>query len=196
MPIPYYPLAHYPLCTLPQATTRQGYWVDLPPWTMGARRRHPTLAAVVLNLFVCVIAATCTMLHQDLAPSLRPTQHPCMPPHSTPTSSPPTPLHLIVISVLVINSLPRACNWASSQPPLRTPRTPPCTQNHSINTRKSPNPTPLGKVYKEPWLYPPPPSPTWAKEPSSVWRAQASHRLASRWRPFSIHSSNVLGWIV
>ena len=46
-------------------------------------------------------------------------QDPCMQSHFTSTSSPPTPLHLIAISVLAINSLSRACRWASPQQPLR-----------------------------------------------------------------------------
>ena len=52
---------------------------------------------------------------------------------------------------------------------------------------------PLAKYTKEPWMYPPPPL---TKERSSVGRAQALHRLASRWCPFSIHSLNGLGHIV
>jgi len=39
----------------------------------------------------------------------------------------------------------------------------------------------LARYTKEPWLYPPP---ALTKERSSVGRAQAPHRLASRWCPF------------
>jgi len=49
---------------------------------------------------------------------------------------PNTPLHLIAISVLAINSLSRAHNWALSQPPLRTTQPSQCTQR-----------TPLTPVY-------------------------------------------------
>jgi len=40
------------------------------------------------------------MACQDLTPGLAPSQHPCMQPHFTPTSSPPTSLHLVAISIL------------------------------------------------------------------------------------------------
>jgi len=75
--------------------------------------------AATPTLFVCMLIATCTMARQDLTPGLAPSQHPCMQPHFTPTSSPPTPLHLVVISTLVINSPFRARYWASPRQPLR-----------------------------------------------------------------------------
>ena len=53
-------------------------------------------------LFVFVLIATCTMLSQDLTPGLAPSQHPCMQPHFTYTSSPPTSLHPTAISILAI----------------------------------------------------------------------------------------------
>jgi len=49
------------------------------------------------------------------------------------------------------------------------------------------------KYTKEPWLYPPL---SLTKERLFVGRAQAPHRLVSRWCPFSIHSSNGLGCMV
>jgi len=64
---------------------------------------------------------------------------------------------------------------------------------HSINTRTHPTPTRLGNVYKRALVVPPPPL---TKERSSVGRALAPYRLASRCCPFSIPSSNGLGCIV
>jgi len=119
-------------------------------------------------------------LCRDLTPGLAPSQHLCMPPHLTPTSSPPTPLHPLAISILAINCLSGTCCWAWSRQPLRTER--PSTSPHA-----------LAMYTKEPWLYPPPPL---TKERSSVGRAQAPHGLVSCWGPFSIHSSNGLGCIV
>jgi len=58
--------------------------------------------ATVLTLFVFVLIATRTMTCQDLTPGLAPSQHPCMQPHFTPTSSPFTLLHLIAICILAI----------------------------------------------------------------------------------------------
>ena len=60
--------------------------------------------------------------------------------------------------------------------------------NHSINTHKHPTPTPLGKVYTRILAVPSGPLPL-TKGRSSMGCAQAPHRLASRWYPFSIHSS-------
>jgi len=51
---------------------------------------------------------------------LAPTQHSCMQPHLTPTSSPPTPLHLIAISPLAIHCLSPRTHLGWSQPTLRT----------------------------------------------------------------------------
>ena len=67
-----------------------------------------------------------------------------MQPHFIPTSSPPTPLHLIAISVLAINtaSLSRARYWALPWQLLRI-------------ERPSTSPTRLGKVYKRALVVPP-----------------------------------------
>jgi len=72
----------------------------LPPSERGGKTYDWRAAAP--TLFVFVLIATCTMACQDLAPSLATSQHPCMQPNFTPTSSPPTPLHLIAISILAI----------------------------------------------------------------------------------------------
>jgi len=61
--------------------------------------------AAAPTLFVFVLTATCSMLRRDLTPGLAPSQHLYMSPHLTPTCSPPTPLHPITISILVINCL-------------------------------------------------------------------------------------------
>jgi len=63
-----------------------------PPrwWARGGDTYNWRAAAP--TLFAFVLAGTCTMLRQDLTPSLSPTQHPCMQPHFTLTSSQPTPL--------------------------------------------------------------------------------------------------------
>ena len=75
----------------------------LPPSERGGETYDWRAAA--LTLFVFVLIATCTMGCQDLTPCLAPSQHPCMQPHFTPASSPPTPLHFVAISILAINSL-------------------------------------------------------------------------------------------
>ena len=124
----------------PQAWARGG---DTYDW----RATAPTL-------FVFVVTATCSMLRRALTPGLAPSQHLCMPPHFTPTSSPPTPLHPIAIFTLAINNLSRARDWASPRQPLRTER--PSTSPHA-----------LAEYTKEPWLYSPPPL---TKERSSVGR--------------------------
>ena len=139
-------------------------------WARGSYTNDRRAAAT--TLFVFVLTATCSMLRRDLTPGLAPSQHLCMPPHFTPTSYPPTLLHPIAIYNLAINCLSQARRWASSQQPLRTER--PSTSPHA-----------LAKHTKEPWLYPPP---RLTKERSSVGRAQAPHRLAPRWCPFSMHS--------
>jgi len=105
------------------------YWGRTPPpqsWARGGETCDWRAAA--LTLFIFIITATCTMLRQDLTPGLAPSQHPCIQPHVTSTSSPPTPLHLIVISILAINSLSQSHYWASSRQPLRIARPPTSTQ--------------------------------------------------------------------
>jgi len=143
------------------------------------------------TLFVLVVTVTCTMLHQDLTLGLAPTQHSCMQPHFTPTSSPPTLLHLITISILVLKLAVRHVPLGLDSVLFKVRATLYIHSTHSINTRKHPTPTRLGKVYKRalPRLYLPPPS---INERSSVRRVQARHRLASHWYPFLIHSSNSL----
>ena len=69
-----------------------------------------------------------------------------------------------------------------------------CHTNNFINTRRTPTPTLLGKVYTRALIvlgFPPP----LTKERSSVGLAQAPHRAASRWSPFQIHYSNGAGCI-
>jgi len=90
---------------------------------------------------------------QDVTPELTPTQHPCTPQHFTRMSLLTTPLHLIAISVLVIKIRAWGAHLGLSQPskdsaPLHI------HTNRSINTRKHPNPTPLGKVYKRALVVP------------------------------------------
>ena len=130
--------------------------------TIGARQRRLCFSSSSLlpqeidwraaapTLFLFVIAATCTWLYQDLTPSLVPSQHPYMQPHFTPTSSPPTPLHPIAISVLAINNMSRARRWALSQQPLRIERHTTFTQTTPLTPAHTQHPTPkrLGKVYK------------------------------------------------
>jgi len=79
-----------------------------------------TWRAAAPTLFVFVFIATCTMDQQDLTPCLAPPQHPRMQPHFTPTTSPPTLLHLVAISILAMNCLSGTCRGASSLQPLRT----------------------------------------------------------------------------
>ena len=114
------------------------------PWARGGDTYDWHAAAP--TLFVFVLTATYSMLHRDLSPSLAPSQHLCMQPHLTPTSSPPTPLHPIAISILAINCLSGAYRWASPQCSLRTER--PSISSHAV-----------AEYAQEPWLYSPPPSP-------------------------------------
>jgi len=145
--LPYYPRTKHPACPLSQFKTIGG---GLPPSeTIGgglppserADKTHDWCAATP-TLFVFVLIATCTMACQDLTHSLAPSQNPCMQPHFTPTSSPPTLLHLIAISILAIKQLSGTYRWASPQCSLRT-------------ARLSTSPTRLGKVYKRALVVPP-----------------------------------------
>jgi len=70
--------------------------------TYGARQRR-----------LCV--SSCSLLPPCTAKTSHPSQHPCMPPHFTPISSPPTPVDPIAISILAINCLSGTCRWASPQ---------------------------------------------------------------------------------
>jgi len=128
--LPYYPQTKHPSCTLSQLKTIEG---GLPPLERGGKTYHWRAAAPIFFAFMLI--ATCTMARQDLTTGLVPSQHPCIQPHFTPTSSPPTPLYLIAISILAINSLSGAYRWALPQCSLRT-------------ARLSTSPTRLGKVYK------------------------------------------------
>jgi len=148
--LPYYPRTKHHSCPLSQFKTIGG---GLPPLVHG--RKTYDWRAAAPTLFVFVLIATCIMACQDLEPGFASSQHPCMQPHFTPTSCPPTPLHPVAISVLAINSLSQARRWASSQQPLRIER--PSTSPHA-----------LAKYTKEPWLYPPLPL---TKERSFVGRA-------------------------
>jgi len=119
-------------------------WGGLPPSERGGKTYDWRAAAP--TLFVFVLIATCTMARQDLTPGLAPSQHPCIQPHFTPTSSQPTPLHLVAISILAINCLSGTCRRASHLQPLRTELTSPQTPNpHTLwlSIQKSLGCTPL-----------------------------------------------------
>jgi hypothetical protein len=85
--LPYYPRTQHHPCPLSQARSLGG---DSHPrsWVRGGKTYDWRAAAPILVVFV--LTAICTMVRQDLTPGLAPTQHPCMQPHFTPTSSPPT----------------------------------------------------------------------------------------------------------
>jgi len=95
--LPYYPRTKHHLCPLSQFKTIGG---GLPPSERG--RKTYDWCAAAPTLFVFVLITTCTMACQNLTPGLASSQHPCMQPHFTPTSCPPTPLHPVAISVLAI----------------------------------------------------------------------------------------------
>ena len=78
----------------------EDHWGGTPPMERGGKTYD--WRATAPTLFVFVLIATCTMARQDLTPCLAPLQHPCMQPHFTPTSSPPTLLHLVAISILPV----------------------------------------------------------------------------------------------
>jgi len=103
----YYPLIKHPSCPLSQLKTIGG---GLPPLERGVKTYDWRAAAP--TFFVFVLIATCTMARQDLTPGLAPSQHPCMQPHFTSTSSPPTPLHLVPIYILAIKCLSGSHTWA------------------------------------------------------------------------------------
>ena len=87
-------------------TPSLGAWLQPYDWRAAAPMRQRRF------LFVFVLIATCTMACQNLTPGLAPSQHSCMQPHFTPTSSPPTSLHLVAIFVLAINCLSSSHTWA------------------------------------------------------------------------------------
>ena len=89
--LPPYPRTQHPPCPLPQATTIGG---GLSPLNHGRAAATPTIGT---HRYL-------SMLRRDLTPGLAPSQHLCMPPHLTPTSSPPTPVHPIAISILAVTA--------------------------------------------------------------------------------------------
>jgi len=127
----------------------------LPPrsWARGGETYH--WCATAPTLFVFVLAAACTMLCQDLTPGLAPTQHPCVQPHFTPTSSPPTPLHLIAISIFGYKRPVRHVPLCLASVAAKDRATIHINSTHSINTCKHPTPTRFGKVYKRALVVPP-----------------------------------------
>jgi len=130
------------------------------------------------------------MACQDLTPGLAPSQHPCMQPHFTPSSSPPTPLQLIAIPFLAINSLSGAYRRASPQCSLRTARPSTSTQPTTHPSAGSPllvhhlslsPPThPFASFHKWPWLYPP-------STPHFTRAAHLPHPLPKRVRLWGVH---------
>jgi len=167
-PSPYPPLLSSDPTSPVSSFPDHDHWGGFPlprSWAHGGetydgRAAAPTLFVLTLfvltlfvsKLFVFVLTSTCTMLNQDFTPGPTLTQHPCMQPHFTPTSSPPTQFHLIALSVLAINSLP-----------VRTPAPTVAKESatiyihstHSINTRKHPTHAPLGNVYTRALVVPP-----------------------------------------
>jgi len=114
--LPYYPASCF---------SGHDHCEGTPSLDHGGAAAKPTIGARQCRL--CL--SSCSLIPPCAAKTSHPaSQHPYMPPHFTPTSSPPIPLHPIAISVLAINSLSRACRWASSQQPLRIKRPP-----HSLN---------------------------------------------------------------
>jgi len=111
--LPYYPQTNIP-CVLISSwrplggtpTLNHNGRAEAKP-TIGAQQRHFDWCCFYyfLNLFVFVLTAICITRHQNVIPVLAHSQHSCMQSHFTPTSSPPTPLHLIAISILAINCL-------------------------------------------------------------------------------------------
>jgi len=107
---------------------------------------HPVLPSVCLRARRYLHYAP-TRPHIGLSPA----QHPCTPQHFTPTPLPTTPVRcLTAFAVLDINipvSVSRAqlgfVPTTAKDSTILTMHT-----NHSINTRKHPTPTPLGKVYQ------------------------------------------------
>jgi len=91
---------------------------------------------------------------QQVTPHFAITQDPSTPQHPTPTSLMTTPLHLIAIFPLAINSLSLACHWASLQQPLRTERPSTSTQITLLIPANNQLQHPVASVQKS---YPPPP---------------------------------------
>jgi len=120
---------------------------------MGARRRNLRLARGSADS-VC-LRAHCYLHHGLPRPHTRPrTLATPLQPHFTPTSSPPTPLHPIAISILAINYLSGSHTWACPNVG-KDIATLNIHSTHSINTRTHPTPTRLGKVFKRALVVPP-----------------------------------------
>jgi len=96
-----------------------------------------------------------------------------MPPHFTPTSLPPTPLHLTAISVLDYKQLVLDALLGFVSAADKDRATLHIHSNHSINTHEHPTPAPLGKVYKRALVVPP----------------SSPHHKAS-----SVHARHHTGW--
>jgi len=164
---------------IPRVLFPRGGTFPPPLWVRGGDTYD--WCAAVPTLFVFVLNATCSIVHRE-RPHTRP--HTLTTPlhattlhsHLLPANTPAPHSHLYFGYKLPLWHVPLglASVAAKDRAPLH------------IHSR-------LGKYTKEPWLYPPPPL---SKERSSVGRAQAPHRLASRCSPFSIHSSNCLCCIV
>ena len=91
--LPYYPRTQYPPCHVSQATTIGG---GLPSRSWARSGETYDWRAAAPTLFDFLLAATCTMLRQDLTPSLAPTQHNTFARNHTPLPPPsviPSPTH-------------------------------------------------------------------------------------------------------
>jgi len=157
----------------------EDHWVRLPPSIiMGVRRRNLRLARGSAKS-VC-LRAHHYLHHKPPRPHTRPRAL------TTPLYA--TTLHTSLHKLSLFTCLPKNI-------PLRAVLATLMESNvrSKFFTLEFESPRALAKYTQEPWLYPSLPL---TKERSSVGHAQAPHRLASRWCPFSIHSSNSLGHIV
>jgi len=187
----YYLLAHHPACPLSQVTIIwKGFHLCIgdSPSLSWAWWRHLRLTRGSPDS-ICLrsLRARRHLYHAGPRPHISPRTH-TTPLHATtltPTSSPPTQLHLIAISILAINCLSGTCHWASPQQPLRTELPSTSTQPTPSTPANTRHPHPLAKYTKDSWLYPPPPL---TKERSSMGRVQAPHRLVSLFYPLFIWS--------
>ena len=156
---------------------------------MGARRRNLRLARGSAK-YVCLRAHRC-LHHAPPRPHTRPgtlttplhatTLHS----HLLPAHTPAPHRHLCFGYKMpvrhVLLSLASGCGGSCCREPLRTARPSTSTQTTPLTPAHTQPPHALAKYTQEPWLYPPSPL---TKECSSVGRAQAPDRLASRWCPF------------
>jgi len=153
--------------------------VHSSPSTMGARRLHLRLApgsadSVCLRVRRYLHNAP-PRPHTRPRTLITPLHATTLHSHLLPTNTSAPHSHLYFGYKLPVR-FARFAHLGLSQPSVRTEL--PSTSTHA-----------LAKYTKEPRLYPPPPL---TKERSSVRRAQAPHRLVSRWCPVLIHSSNRL----